>query len=73
MITASDGTYDWIRVTVTHDGLDLAYQVTGLTVQGSDFIDDPGARDWPDDDIREVVAQWLDVTGGQDEIQLDWV
>lgn len=70
MIKCDEGTYDFVKATVTEEGIRLSYQCTGLTIKGSDFIDDESANTWSDRDIQKVVAQHLAITDGEKEIEI---
>ena len=59
MINCEDGTYDWIRATVRNDGIHLHYQVTGLKITGSDTAGDDSAKEWTDNQVRDVIAMHL--------------
>ena len=72
MITTDDGNYDYVDAYVNEDGIGLEYKCSELPIAGSDFIDDPGAVNWTDRDVREVVASYLGVTSGVDEIDVQF-
>lgn len=70
MIDTDDGPYEYVEAYVEEDGIRLEYKCDGLAIAGSDFIDDPSVEDWTDREIRDVVASYLNVTDGKDEIDI---
>lgn len=70
MIKAEEGTYDYVKATVTEDGISLKYKCSELDRPGSDSIDDDTANTWTLRDIQKVVAQQLGITAGSEEIEV---
>lgn len=69
-IQSDDGTYDWIRATVTNDGIEMVYKTTELTNVGSDMLDDECAKDWDDKDVLEQVASMLSLKKDKANLEL---
>lgn len=72
MIYSEDGNYDYVDAYVNDDGIGLEYKVSELPICGSDSIDEPEAKNWSEDDVRHVVASFLGITSGLNEIDVQF-
>ena len=71
MIEMADGAYyEYIKANVVEGGIRLRYKIPESYVRGRDFIDDRPARFWRDDEILKVIAEYLGVTSGMEEIEV---
>ena len=70
MIKHEEGTYEYIKADVTSGGIVLRYKGSTLKVPGSDFINDPSAKERTDDEVRDAAARHLGVTEDRDEIEV---
>ncbi len=73
MICQNNGSiYDFIRATVTEEGIRLLYKHSELDVSSSDFISDSKAIGWSVIGIRVAVAACLGVLSGVNEIEVNY-
>lgn len=70
MIDTDEGPYEYVEAYVEVGGIRLEYKCEDLSIAGSDFIDDPSVEEWSEQDIRDVVAAYLNVNSGADEIDI---
>lgn len=69
-IQTDDGTtYEYIKATVTSDGIELIYQAVDST-EGTDIMDEVDAEGWSVDQVQRAVAQYLGITSGESGIEV---
>lgn len=69
-IVTEDGDYDYVDAYVSDKGIGLQYKASELPCEGSDFIDDPTANTWSEDDVQRVVGEFLGIINGRKEIEV---
>jgi hypothetical protein len=53
--------YEWVEAEVTPTGIQITYQVVGKTKMGDDALEDDTVATWPEEDVRRMVGQMLEI------------
>lgn len=64
------GGYKFVTATIRNDGVHLVYQIPESPIRGSDLIDDDYAKSYTEDEVRQMVARYLGITGGSEHIDV---